>query len=220
MNFQATRSCAALALLAWLSPALSRDSAADQSLVVIDLRPAEEKQGKGLAPLTGECNADVYRIADTASNPAKVKALQADLAGKLGAAAGGSTLTVLNWTIYYNRQLYGGQPSTRILPMPGGAGIPLPGHPPGNYPGSKCSRQESAGGWFDRTEVTGKHSPLVSVFEGTFGGIPVGVRIVHSPQHDLGKFTGDARDSAAVLAAVRETADALAAVLPVPGAAH
>jgi hypothetical protein len=214
MKFLATRSCAALALLAWLSPVLSQNSAAAHPLVVIDLRPAEERQGKGLAPLSGECNADVYRIADGASNPAKVKLLQIDLAGKLGAAAGGRTLTVLNWTIYYNRQLYGGQPWAKIESVGPGIPLPLPGHHQGNFPGSKCSRQESGGGWFDRTEVTRKHSPLVSVFEGTFAGVPVGVRIVHSPNRDLGKFKGDAHDSAAVLAAVHETAEALAAVLP------
>ena len=215
MKCLATRCSAALVLLVCLSPALAQQPPAAHSLVVIDLRPKEEKQGSGLAPLTGNCNEDVYRVADPASNPPKITALQAELVAKFGTRAEGRTLTVLNWTIYYNKQLYGGQPWAKIVP--GGASLPLPGIPhgnQGNFPGSKCTRQESAGGWFDRTEVTGKHSPLVSVFEGTFAGVPVGVRIVHSPKRNLGKFKGDAQDSNAVLAAVRETAEALAAVLP------
>jgi len=213
MKFLTSHFPVALALLAYLSPALAQQRPADPTLVVIDLRPKEEKQGTGLSPLTGKCNEDVYRIADPASNPRKVAALQSQLAAKLGATADGRTLTVLNWTIYYNRQLDGGQPWVKMVPV--GAGIPLPGQHQGNFPGSKCSRQESGGGWFDRSEVTGKYSPLVSVFEGTFGGVPVGVRIVHSPQHKIdGTFKGGAGDSRVLLDAVRETAEALAAVLP------
>jgi hypothetical protein len=211
MKYPATRIFAAIALLASLSPVLAQERAGDHALVVIDLRPPEEKAGAGLSPLTGACNEDVYRVADSASNPLKVAALQAELAKALGAAGEGKTLTVLNWTIYYNKQLYGGEPWLKIVPV---GGIPLPGKDRGNFPGSKCARPETAGGWFERSEVTDKHSPLISVFEGTFAGNSVGVRIVHSPRRKLGKFKSDAGDSRAVLDAVHETVEALVTVLP------
>ena len=138
-------------------------------------------------------------------------ALQSELSKQLGSAGDGKTFTVLNWTIYYNQQLYGGPPGAKFV---SGAGIPLPGREKVGDPGSKCSRQESTRGWFDGSEVTGKYSPLVSVLEGTFAGRPVGVRIVYSPQRKLeGKFKGEVIDSLAVLATVRETAEALVAVM-------
>ena len=81
MKCLATRCSAALVLLVCLSSALAQQPPAAHSLVVIDLRPKEEKQGSGLAPLTGNCNEDVYRVADPASNPPKITALQAELVG-------------------------------------------------------------------------------------------------------------------------------------------
>jgi len=215
MKYQATRLSAACALLACFSPVMAQERAGDNAVVIIDLRPREEREGAGLSPLPGACNEDVYLVADSASKPLKVAALQSEVARALGAAGEAKTLTVLNWTIYYNKQLYGGQPWGKIVPVGGIAlpGIPLPGKNQGNFPGSKCSRQETSGGWFERSEVTGKYSPLVSVFEGTFAGSSVGVRIVYSPQRKLGKFKGDTADSRAVLEAVHETAEALVAVL-------
>jgi len=211
MKYQATRFSAALALVAFLSPVRAGEGAGDHAWVIIDLRPREEREGTGLTPLTGACNEDVYRIADVASNPLKVAALKAALTGQLGSAGDGKTLTVLNWTIYYNKQREGGEPWAKIV---GVGGFPIPGKDQGKLPGSKCSRQESAGGWFERSEVTGKYSPLVSVFEGTFAGTPVGVRIVHSPRRKLeGKFKGGAVDSQALLDCVHETADALIAII-------
>ena len=212
MKYQVTRFSSALALVALFSPLIAKEGPGDHALVVIDLRPREEREGTGLAPLTGKCNEDVYRIADVASIPLKVAALKSALSGQLGSAGEGKTLTVLNWTVYYNKQLEGGEPWAKIV---GVGGFPIPGKDQGKLPGSKCSRQQSAGGWFERSEVTGKYSPLVSVFEGTFAGTPVAVRIVHSPRRKLeGKFKGGATDSQAVLDCVHETADALSAIIP------
>lgn len=211
MKKPAIRSAAALAILACCSATLAQERARNHALVVIDLRPQEERKGSGLTPLSGSCNEDVYLVADSASKPAKMAVLQAELSKQLGRAGDGKTLTVLNWTIYYSKQLYGGQPGARIVPA---GGVSFQGSHQDAYPGSKCARQESTGGWFDGSEVTGRHPPLVSVLEGTFAGHPVGVRIVYSPQRKLEeKFKGELIDSLAVLAAVRETAGALAAVL-------
>jgi hypothetical protein len=206
----------ALALPAFLATHMAQSRDGDQALIVIDLRPREERSGIGLTPLTGPCNEDVYIVADSASRPLKVAALKTDLVKALAGAGAGKTLTVLNWTIYYNKQFYGGQPWGKIV---SGNSIPLPGISPskdqGNFPGSKCARQESTGGWFERGEVTGKFSPLVSVFEGTYAGHSVGVRVVYSPTRQLeGKFKGEVTDSLAVLGAVHDTADALLAILP------
>jgi len=211
MTYLPTRFCAALALLACGSPALAQERAKQHALVVIDLRPTEERKGSGLAPLGGPCNEDVYLVADSASKPVKMAALQSELTKKLGSAGDGKTLTVLNWTIYYNKQLHGGPSGLMMVPGPG---ISLPGREVLGDPGSKCSQQESSRGWFEASEVTGKYSPLVSVLEGTFAGRPVSVRIVYSPQRQLeGKFKGEVIDSLAVLATVRATADALVAVM-------
>lgn len=215
MKHLATGFSAPFALLAFWSSGLAQERAGAHGLMVFDLRPKEERQGGGLSPISGDCNEDVYRVADSASKPIKVIALQSELEKRLGSTGDGKTFTVLNWTIYYNRQRYGGQPWGKIVSA---GGLPLRGLQPagrnqGNFPGSKCSRQESAGGWFERSEVTGKYPPLVSVIEGTFAGQSVGVRIVYSPQRELaGKFTGTAGDSRAVLDTVRDTAEALAAI--------
>ena len=154
MKYQATRFSAALALWAFfIPPVMAEEKAGDRALVVIDLRPAEEREGSGLTPLTGICNQDVYRVADVASNPLKLTALKSDLAEQLGSAGEGKTLTVMNWTVYYNKQLEGGQPWAKIV---GVGGIPIPGKNQGKFPGSKCSRQESAGGWFSAVRSPGK----------------------------------------------------------------
>ena len=69
-------------------------------------RPAAEGRTRRHRPhrLSGKCNKDVFRIADVASDPLKVEVLRADLARQLGLAGDGKTLTVLNWSIYYNKQ--------------------------------------------------------------------------------------------------------------------
>ena len=119
--------------------------------MVIDLRPQEERDGVGLTELSGKCNKDVYRIADVASDPLKVEVLKADLAQQMGLASDGKTLTVLNWSIYYNKQTkHGGLKLSDI----GIQGYAIPGKKKEKKPGSKCSRKESAGGWYADGEVT------------------------------------------------------------------
>ncbi len=212
-----TRIAAALAMVAQPSAASAQERASGHGLLVIDLRPREEKSGSGLSPLSGPCNEAVYIVADGASKPPKMAALETDLARQLGAAGKGKTLTVLNWTIYYSRQMYGGPQGARIISSSGNPlpGMTLPGSAPqGDFPGSRCSRQESTAGWFEGSEVSGKVSPLISVLQGTFGGSPVSVRIVYTPTRKIeGKFKGEVTDSLAVLGAVQKTADALVAIL-------
>lgn len=182
-------------------------AAQDEGLVVIDLRPKEEKEGFGLTPLTGKCNADVYRIADVASDPLKVAVLQEDLSPLLGPT--GKTLTVLNWSIYYNKQV---RTSGSRLDSVSIQGYGIPGKKKERHAGSRCSKQESAGGWYQASELEDVYFPLVSEFEGTFGGKPVKVRVVYSPKRKLpGEFRGEEADTEALLAAVHTTAEAIAA---------
>jgi len=194
------------ALLAALSLITAMTAFAQEpGLVVIDLRPKEEKDGFGLAPLTGKCNQDVFRIADVASDPLKVDVLKEDLS-QLNGMAG--TLTVLNWSIYYNKQVQGG--GTKLQNV-GIQGYSLPGKKNERRAGSKCSRKESAGGWYQGGELSSVYFPLVSEFEGTFGGKPVSLRVVYSPQQKLpGKFEGEALDKEALLEAVHQTSAAIA----------
>jgi len=182
--------------------------AQEPGLVVIDLRPKEEKDGFGLAALTGKCNDDVFRIADVASDPLKLDALKEDLS-RIDGMAG--TLTVLNWSIYYNKQV---QQSGTRLDSVGIQGYSIPGKKKERRPGSKCSRKESAGGWYEGGELTSMYFPLVSEFEGTFGGKPVSLRVVYSPQQKLpGKFEGEALDKEALLEAVHQTSAAVASAV-------
>jgi len=204
-----TRLLAPLCLLALQHPLQAQTPENPDELRAIDLRPQIEKEGTGLSPLSGKCNKDVFRIADVASDPLKVEVLRASLAQQLGLAGDGKTLMVLNWSIYYNK-----------YSAPGGAklgGIGIQGYAlPGSKEkkekrGSKCSRQESAGGWYEGSEVTTTAAPLVSEFSGTFGGKPFNVRIVHSPRHKIeGKFAGGTDDTQELLDTVQETAEALA----------
>jgi hypothetical protein len=208
MKNQPIRFIIFLSLIAPLHPAMAQDAEA-KPLVVFDLRPDEEKAGTGLAALTGKCNKDVFRIADVASDPLKVDVLKEDLVPLLG--MNGKTLTVLNWSIYYNKQV---QHSGSKLGSIGVQGYSIPGKAEGKQPGSKCSQKESAGGWYQGSEITSVYFPLVSEFQGTFGGKSYSVRVVYSPQTKLpGKFEGAKEDTEALLDAVHQTAEALTSAI-------
>lgn len=209
MNNPGIRFITVVTLLAGLQPLQAQEPATSQELVVIDLRPKEEKDGFGLAALSGKCNEDVFRIADVATDPLKVEVLKQDLSPLVG--FGGKTLTVLNWSIYYNKQV---QHTGSKLESVGIQGYSVPGKKKEKHPGSKCSRKESAGGWYEGNESTTLYFPLVSEFEGTFGGKPLSVRIVYSPPRKIeGKFEGGPGDTEALLEAVHKTVEALAGTL-------
>lgn len=211
MNKLVTRLIAPLFLFAFQQPLPAQEAPAKE-LVVIDLRPQEEKDGLGLLPLAGKCNKGVFRIADVATDPVKVEALRASLANQLGLASDGKTLTVLNWSVYYNTQTGGGGKS--LLDSVGIQGYTIPTKKKEAKVGSKCSKEESAGGWYERKDVTHSWPPLVSEFVGTYGGKPFNVRVVHSVRREIdGKFEGGATDSEELLETVSETAEALAAAI-------
>jgi hypothetical protein len=193
LNNRVFRSIAAGCLFAFQWPAFAQVAAPSGEMVVIDLRPEEEREGTGILELKGKCNKDVYSIADVASDPLKLDVLKADLVEQLGLAGDGKTMTVLNWSIYYNKQVSGGGPT---LSGVGIQGYSVPGKSKEKRPGSKCSKKESAGGWYLAGEVTTQYFPLISEFTGTFGGKPVSARVVYSPRTKLpGKFEGAAPDS-------------------------
>jgi hypothetical protein len=207
MKHRVIRVLAAFSLLSGLQPALAQDE--DKPIVVIDLRPDEEKEGHGLSPLTGKCNDDVFRIADVATDPLKIDVLKGDLEPLMGTA--GKTLTVLNWSIYYNKQVQkGGGKLSNI----GIQGYSVPTKDEKKRAGSKCSKKESAGGWYEAKEITSVYFPIISEFTGTFAGKPVNVRVVYSPRSKLpGKFEGEAADSEALLEAVHQTSEAVATAI-------
>lgn len=207
MNKRLTWMFALVGALAFQQP-LPAQEPSSQELVVIDLRPKEEKDGLGLSELSGRCNKDVFRIADVASDPVKVEALRADLARQLGLASDGKTLTVLNWSVYYNQQVPSGGSKLKGV---GIQGYTLPTKTKEAKVGSKCAQKESAGGWFQRSDVTTGWPPLVSEFTGTYGGKPFNIRVVHSVRREIdGKFEGATNDTEELLETVSETAEALA----------
>jgi hypothetical protein len=201
----------ALGLIAYLQPLSAQETEKSVELKVIDLRPQEERDGVGLTELSGKCNKDVYRIADVASDPLKVEVLRADLAQQMGLASDEKTLMVLNWSIYYNKQTRHSGPKLTDI---GIQGYGIPGKKKEKELGSKCSREESAGGWFADGDVTTTAPPLVSEFSGTFGGRPYNIRVVHSVRRKIeGKFMGADDDTQALLETVHKTAEALAAAI-------
>jgi hypothetical protein len=207
LNNHAHRFIGTLTLLLFLQPSLAQDAAPAQKLVVIDLRPQEEKDGNGLLPLTGKCNKEVFRIADVASDPLKVEVLKSDLLDRMNVVDVDKTLTVLNWSIYYNKQV---QKSGGLFQSVGIQGYDVPPNEKSKKPGSICSRKESAGGWYEGKEVTSVYFPLISEFTGTFGGKPINVRVLYSPQSKLpGKFEGDKVDTEALLKTIHDTAEAV-----------
>ncbi len=198
-----------LALIACLQPALAQEEI--KPLVVIDLRPSEEKDGNGLLPLEGKCNKDVFRIADVATDPLKVDLLKKDLTMAFADAGGGKTLTVLNWSIYYNKQV---QKAHGFLDNVGIQGYDVPAKENSRKAGSTCSKKESAGGWYQASELTSVYFPLISEFTGTYAGKPITVRLVYSPPSKLeGKFQGDQGDTEALLDTVHKTSEAVIAVI-------
>jgi hypothetical protein len=198
-----------LGVIASVPASVAQDAAGE--LVLIDLRPKEEKDGFSLAELSGKCNDEVFRIPDVATDPMKVALLKADIADALADGGAGKTLTVLNWSIYYNKQVSGGGPG---LSGVGIQGYSLPGKSKERRPGSKCSQKQSAGGWYLAGEVTTQYFPLISEFSGTFAGKQVSARVVYSPSRKLeGKFEGAASDSEALIDAVHRTAETLVTVI-------
>lgn len=197
-----------------LGVASAQEPQAPSGLAVIDLRPDEEKEGFGLATLTGKCNKDVYRIPDVASDPMKVAVLKSDLTQMLADAGDGRTLTVLNWSIYYNKQVRGGSGSGLSSVGVGGYNIPTKKKDGGRQPGSICSKRETAGGWYDGSELESVFFPLISEFTGTYAGKPVTVRVLVSPRRKLpGKFEGDQVDTDALIEAVNKTSEAIATAI-------
>jgi hypothetical protein len=201
------RSIRCLALSLW--PLLAGEICAqdaDPKLVVIDLRPSEEKEGNGLKQLDGKCNEDVYRIADVATDPLKVDVLREDLSQiRLSEP---KTLTVLDWSIYYNKQV---QKSGSALRSVGIQGYSIPGSKKERHAGSRCTKRDSAGGWYEGAELHSIYYPLISEFTGTYGGRPVSVRIVYSPNVKLaGKFEGGKDDTQALTELVHQTTEQIA----------
>jgi|KBSSwiStaDraftv2_1062776.scaffolds.fasta_scaffold507556_2 hypothetical protein len=213
MNHRARHFIGTVLFLVFLQPGfLQTARAQDESspLVVIDLRPDSEREGMGLTALTGKCNKDVFRIADVATDPLKVDVLKQDLSRSVAVGEGSSTLTVLNWSVYYNKQIHKG--GGGFLKNIGVQGYDMPASKSeGKQPGSNCSQKESAGGWYEGKEVTGIYFPIVSEFTGTYRGKPLNVRVVYSPGKKIeGKFEGGANDTAALLEAVHKTAEDIA----------
>ena len=209
MKTQAAWAIALVGSIAFQHPLFAEEKSTE--LVVIDLRPQIEKDGSGLTPLSGKCNKGVSRVADVASDPLKVDALKAGLSRQLGLAGDGKTLIVLNWSIYYNQSAKSSRPS---LDGVGIQGYTIPGKKKEKQQGSKCSRAESAGGWYQAGDVTSSYAPLISEFSGTYGGKPISVRVVHSPHREIdGKFEGGDEDTKQLLDTIDETAGAVAAAI-------
>jgi len=199
----ATRTIAILLFAA--IPVVSNAQEESPQLVVIDLRPTEEKDGTGLKELDGKCNENVFRIADVATDPLKLDILREDLSRIQMIKP--KTLTVLNWSIYYNKQTHGrsgnGVQSVGI----GGYTIPT-GKKKERKAGSRCTQRDSAGGWYEGSEIHSIYYPIVSELSGTYGGKPVNVRVVYSPTVKLtGKFEGGADDTQALLEVVHQTSE-------------
>lgn len=196
-----------LSLFLLIPVALPAQDEQAKSIVIIDLRPAEEKEGTGLAALDGKCNKDVYRIADVATDPLKVDILREDLTQVQW--VDGKTLTVLNWSIYYNKQVR--KSGGGLLQSVGVGGYNIPtAKKKERHAGSVCTQRDSAGGWYDGSEIHSVYYPIVSEFVGTYGGKPVKARVVYSPTVKLsGKFEGGADDTQALLEVVHQTSEAV-----------
>jgi hypothetical protein len=177
------------------------------ALVIVDLRPPEEKEGTGLTALDGKCNKDVYRIADVATDPLKLDVLRDDLSNVQWVQD--KTLTVLNWSIYYNKQVR--KSGGGVLQSVGVGGYNIPtARKKERRAGSVCTRRDSAGGWYDGSEIHSVYYPLISELSGTYGGKPFSARVVYSPSVKLaGKFEGAADDTQALLELVHQTSEAV-----------
>jgi hypothetical protein len=210
MDSRTLRRLALSVLLPFAKTAPAQD-AEIKPIVVIDLRPPEEKDGVGLTELDGKCNEKVYRIADVASEPLKVDVLREDLSQLRLLEA--KTLTVLDWSIYYNKQTQGSSGNGVQSVGIGGYTIPT-GKKKERRAGSRCTRRDTAGGWYEGAELHSVYYPLISEFSGTYGGKPVNVRVVYSPTSRLpGKFEGAADDTQALLDIVHETSEQISALI-------
>jgi len=199
----ATRTIAILLFAA--IPVVSNAQEESPQLVVIDLRPTEEKEGTGLKELDGKCNENVFRIADVATDPLKLDILREDLSRIQMIKP--KTLTVLNWSIYYNKQVR--KSGGGLLQSVGVGGYNIPtAKRKERHAGSVCTQRDSAGGWYEGSELHSNYYPIVSELTGTYGGKPIKARVVYSPTTKLtGKFEGGADDTQALLEVVHQTSE-------------
>ena len=155
------RILAALFLIAGLQPAIAQEAGQPAELVVIDLRPQGRKGRLRACGAERQVQRGCVSHPRCRDRPAQGRRAQG---GSRAAAVGrrrGKTLTVLNWSIYYNKQVQGG-----------GGGLerrrrrrlydPRPGRKR-STPGSNCSQKESAGGWYEGRRA------LVDVFPAHLG---------------------------------------------------
>lgn len=177
-------------------------------LTVIDSRPEEDKENDEVTQNAMSCSFLVFRVGDSATDPSKVKVLEADLEANPALALDGKTLEITSWAIYQNRQAGMRYKSSGLLPYL------LATEEDKKKMGARCKRHKTKHGWYDGSEVTTLANPLVSEFHALYDGRSIFVRTVYSPAQELkGKFKGDPLDTEATLQAIHKTAEALATAL-------
>jgi hypothetical protein len=196
-----TRAIAGIVCVLASSLAIAEEARAQAPIRLVDSRPDSDRQYE-LMKRTRQrknCDVGVERLADEASSPSRISALEAELAKQPAAALAGHTLTITSWALYYNRQ-------AALERNYGMAGV----LDPTARMGSRCPKDQSGPGWYEGKEVNGTESPIISEFTGDLDGQPIQVRVIQqSSVHLSGKFKGKPEDTAAVLDAVRKTAAAI-----------
>ena len=196
--------------MACLQPVLAQEDI--KPLVVIDLRPSEEKEGNGLLPLAGQVQQGRLPHRRRGHRPAQGGRAQVRSRPRPSATpAVARRFTVLDWSIYYNQQV---QKSGGLLDSVGIQGYDMPAKDKSKKPGSICSQQG-----IRRRLVQGRRSSP-AVLPADLGVHRHLCRQARHRAHGVfaarqarGKFQGDPGDTEALLDAIHKTSEAVIAAI-------
>ena len=174
-------------------------SPAAQGFTLTDGRAAPEKT-EWLSLMVWSCDNGIRRLGDEVSVPSRLDILRRDLGDALGPRLQGKTVTVKRYTIFYNMNAFLAAANPGAS-SPVGAALIATG----------CPKEKVTGGWYDLSEVTNAHSPVVVDVEVALDGKSFSGRAVLSPDEDMSGAFGKPYEASVLFEAMRRAHAALIA---------
>lgn len=179
-----------------------KPAAADKRVNIVDARPDIEKKSEFLSLLITQCDYGIRRIGDEVTRPSRIELLQSDLSQALGQGIHGKSLRLTHYTIFLNmgatlrRNTYGTNSGLVTSIMEG--------------MGSRCSREQTSGGWYASSELTAPYSPIIIEISVLVDGVEKSIRMVYSPAKELDMKFSDPLAGKTLFDAMRKANRALA----------
>jgi hypothetical protein len=161
---------------------------------IVDQRPTKERLKRHISLLITSCNYGVLQAGDKSMVPDRMTLLRDELNAALGPQLANKKLIVSHYTAVYNwanvlrGQVYRSNPG-----LIGEIMKPM---------GARCKREEMEAGWYEPNDVTTPYSPFIVELTVSVDGKTHEVRVVHSPETEVGPSFGEPLSAAALFTAV------------------